>query len=157
MMPGMSDIVTLQRQSVRTWFAWLLPTWFVFGAVLATIWPGHEWQLFAIGALPGVWLSFLIDADGGMSWLLPTLLAGAPLLWLLGHLLDRLETDLTLWFGAALLGSAVAGYVLLQSYSDLDEAVAYHGSFAAFCVCAMQLGGYGATLLLLAIGANRSG
>ena len=159
----MVEIVTLQRAPVRKLFAWLLPLWFVVGVLLAMQWPGRGWKLFSIGALPGVWATFLLGADvpGAtgtvLGWVLPSLVVGAALTWLLGLLLDRLEADVRLWTGALLLGAAVAGYVLLQGYVDLDGAVDHHGSLFAFVICAMQLGSYGATLLLLAIGAGRSG
>lgn len=164
----MVEIVTLQRAPTRKTFVWLSPLWFVVGVLLAVQWHGHGWQLFSIGALPGVWATFLLGAEvpgSGTSgangtvlgWVLPSLLCGAAVMWLLGTLLDRLETDARLWLGALVLGAAVAGYVLLQGYNDLDGAIDHHGSFFAFVVCALQLGSYGATLLLLAIGAGRGG
>ncbi|MFT7535136.1 MAG: hypothetical protein ACI85K_001087 [Hyphomicrobiaceae bacterium] len=153
----MTEIVTIQRRVERSSLAWLLPLWFVIGSVLGVMAPGYGWQLFSIGALPGVWAAFLLGADEGVvEWLLPTLVAGVPIAWFLGRLLDRLGTDLRLWLAAALVVSGVAGYYLLQGYADLDAAFARHGSFWAFFWCSLQLGSYGATLLLLVVGAGSS-
>lgn len=147
----MTALVTLPTKTVRLRFTWLLPAWFAVASVLGTVWPGHGGQLFCIGALAGVWVCYLVDSSGEVaSWLLPTLLGGVPILLLLGLRLDRLRADLRLW-GLLLLGVAgLAVFLLLQQFSELDRAVAYHGSFLSFCVCALQLGSYGATLALLA-------
>lgn len=154
---AMTEIVILPRASARSCLTWVLPLWFAAGSVGGTLWPGHGWQLFAIGALPGVWFAFLVGAgSGAWSWLLPTLLVGVPIVALLGVLLDRLAIDWRLWGIATGAFAAVAGYVLLQSHGDLDVAIAHHGSFAAYFFCALQLGSYGATLLLLAVGAGRA-
>ena len=69
--------------------------------------------------------------------------------------LERLRTDLRLWTAAFAVWTAAAGYVLLQRFPEVGQAIEYHGSFAAFVVCAIQLGSYGATITLLAIGAGR--
>ncbi|HEB51626.1 MAG TPA: hypothetical protein ENI87_00050 [bacterium] len=153
----MTQIVTIERRRQVQVFRWLLPAWFLVGAGLAALWPGHGWQLFSIGALPGVWLSFLLDAgvdDAGWVWLLPALLGGAPLLWFLGGMLDRIGTDVRLWSLAALVSAAGAGFLLLTAHADLDAAFAAHGGLLPFVICALQLGGYGATLLLLVVGAG---
>jgi hypothetical protein len=152
----MTEIVTLTRRGERPCLTWLLPGWFVLGTVLGSLWPGHGWQLFSIGALPGVWVTFLIGGgSGAVTWLVPTLLGGLPIVWLLGRLLDRLSTDWRLWLIVTVVAAAVVGYVLLQRFNDLDVALEHHGSFGAYFVCAMQLGSYAATLLLLALGAGR--
>lgn len=152
----MTAIVTLPRRAVRPRFAWLLPACFAAASALGVLWPGHGGQLFCVGALAGVWVCYLVDCSGDTaSWLFPAWLGGIPILLLLGHLLDRLEADLRLWTALALVVAAIAGYVMLQHFSELDRAVEYHGSFLAFCVCALQLGCYGATLAVLAISAGR--
>ena len=154
----MTEIVTLPRRSARPCFVWLLPAWFAVLTLLALLWPGRGFQLFGLGALPGVWASLLLDAagfgGGAWGWFVPSLLAGVPIVALLGHRLDRLDTEVVPWLGGVLLCGSIAGYLLLQRFSDLDEAVAYHGSLGAFAVCALQLGGYGATLLWLTLGAG---
>lgn len=152
----MTELVTLPRPEAPRRFRWLLPAWFVVGCFAAVLWPGHAFQLFSIGALPGVWASMLLDAGGGaLAWLLPTIAVGAPLLWFVGMLLDRLDTEIRLWLPIALFVAALAGYAILDRYTDLDAAVARHGTFASIAVCALQLGSYGATLVLLALGAGR--
>lgn len=153
----MTAIVTLPQKAVRLRFTWLLPAWFVVACVLGTVWPGRGGQLFCIGALAGVWLCFLVDSSGEVaSWLLPAVLGGAPILALLGRLLDRLQADLRLWSALLLCIAALAGYLLLQQFSELDRAVDHHGSFLSFCICALQLGSYGATVALLATCAGRT-
>lgn len=153
----MTEIVTLQQPAAKPFFAVLLPLVFAIGCGLGAVWPGHGGQLFGIGALVGVWACFLtVGSESPTAWLVLTLLGGLPILWFLGRLLDRLRTDLRLWSIAWLAGTVIAGYLLLQHYADLEVAIDYHGSFAAFCVCAVQLGSYGATLLALVIGAGRS-
>lgn len=155
----MTDIVTIQRRANRAILTWLLPIWFAVGATLGAMAPGHGWQLFSIGTLPGVWAAFLVgagDGDSMLAWLLPTVIVGLPIAWFLGRLLDRVAADWRLWLGATLLAAAVAGYFLLQGYSDLDAAFSRQGSFWAFFVCSLQLGSYGATLLLLMLGAGSS-
>ncbi|MDO8349099.1 MAG: hypothetical protein Q7T30_02605, partial [Planctomycetota bacterium] len=89
------------------------------------------------------------------AWLLPTLLGGVPILLLLGRLLDRLHADVGLWVAAMVLISCLCGYVLMQGHADLEVALEYHGSFFAYVVCAVQLGSYGATLVVLGIEAGR--
>lgn len=153
----MPEIVTIERRVVNATFAWILPVWFVVFSVLGATQPGHGSQLFSIGALPGVWAGFLA-MQGGSVWslLLPTLIAGTPLLWFLGRLLDRLDADLWLWIAALLLGAGATGYFLLQGYADLEAALEHHGGFPGYAYCAMQLGSYAATLLLLVIRAGSS-
>lgn len=142
----MTQLVTIQRRYERPLFRWLLPLWFAVGALLALQWPGDNHRLFSIGALPGVWVAFLASAhDTAMSWLLPTLGGGLPILFGFGYMLDRLGTDARLWFGAMLVAAAASGYFLLSSHDDLLASV----------VCALQLGSYGATLLLFIVGAGR--
>jgi hypothetical protein len=154
----MTAIVSLPPRAVRLRFTWLLPAWFAVASVLGTVWPGHGGQLFYIGALAGVWACFLTSgSDEAASWLVPTLVGGVPILLLLGLLLDRLRSDLRLWSGLALVVAAAAGFVLLQEFSELDRAVEYHGSLWSFGICALQLGSYGATIVLLAISAGRTG
>jgi hypothetical protein len=151
----MTEIVTIERRADRPLFWWLLPLWFTVGALLAAQWPGFGHQLFSIGALPGVWVAFLIGTgDSTTSWLLPTVLAGAPLLAVLGVMLDRVATDVRLWLVAVLLVAAAAGYFLLGAHQDLETGLERHGGFLPFAICALQLGSYGATLLLLVVGAG---
>jgi len=153
----MTAIVTMPPRVVPPRFTWLLPAWFVVASVLGTFWPGHGGQLFCIGALAGVWLCFLVDSSGeASSWLWPALLGGVPILLLLGRLLDRLQADLRLWSFLLLCIAGGAGYLLLQEFSEFDRAVEYHGSFLSFCVCALQLGSYGATVALLATSVSRT-
>lgn len=153
----MTEIVTIQRRVEKSTLTWLLPAWFAVACVFGAMAPGHGWQLFSIGALPGVWAAFLFGAEEGLvGWLVPTLLVGLPIMWLLGRLLDRLGTEWILWLVAAVVVSGAAGYYLLQRHSDLEAAFARHGSFWAFFFCAIQLGSYGATLLLLVVGAGSS-
>ncbi len=153
----MTEIVTLQQPAARPFFAVLLPLVFAIGCGLGVLWPGHSGQLFGIGALAGVWACFLTGgSEDPTAWLVPTLLGGLPILWFLGRLLDRLRTDPWIWSIALAVVTVLAGYLLLQQHADLDVAIDYHGSFTAFCVCAVQLGSYGATLLALVIGAGLS-
>ncbi|MBL8729304.1 MAG: hypothetical protein JNM25_12780 [Planctomycetes bacterium] len=154
---AMTAIVSLPPKAVRLRFTWLLPAWFAVASALGTVWPGRSNQLFCIGALAGVWVCFLADNSGdGAASLLLTLVGGVPILLLLGLLLDRLRSDLRLWSVLVLCVAAASGYVLLQEFSELDRAIDYHGSLLAFCVCALQLGSYGATIVLLAMSAGRS-
>ena len=151
----MTEIIRLPSRP-RARFTWLLPAVFLVGSSLGSVWGGHGGQLFVIGALVGVWACFLLpngaDASG---WLLPTLLGGVPILLLFGWLLDRLRADLWLYAAAGLLVSAVAGYALLQGYGDFGHALDHHGGFLAYLICALQLGSYGATLLVLMVQAGR--
>ncbi|HEX5052762.1 MAG TPA: hypothetical protein VFZ65_13380 [Planctomycetota bacterium] len=154
--PSMTEIVTSPHPAPRR-FVWLLPAVFVLGSGLGALWPGNSGELFCIGSLAGVWACLALGSDSARAtWLLASVIGGVPILWLLGRLLDRLQADPWLWFAASVVGALAAGYVLLQGFPDLDAALAQHGSFLAFAVCAMQLGSYGGTLLLLAIGAGRS-
>lgn len=153
----MTEIVTSPQQAVRRRFTWILPAFFAGATALGAVWPGHSGQLFCVGALVGIWACLLLDASGEPStWLLPTLFGGVPVLLLLGLLLDRLESDLRVWLLALFATALLAGFVLLQGYRDLEQALDYQGSFLAFGVCALQIGAYGATLLLLVLGASRS-
>lgn len=153
----MTALVLPPPKTVRPRFTWLLPGWFVLACVLGTLWPGHGGQLFCIGALAGVWACYVVDAASEpVAWLWPALLGGTPILLLLGRLLDRLHADLRLWFVLVLATALAAGYALLQGFSELDRAIDYHGSLLSFVICALQLGGYGATIALLAIGAGRT-
>ncbi len=90
-----------------------------------------------------------------LGWLLPTLVVGVPLMWFIGQLLDRLHADVRVWSLAAVVGAATAGFLMLPSYTHLDSAFERHGSFWAFMFCSLQLGSYGATLLLLVFSAGR--
>jgi len=65
--------------------------------------------------------------------------------------------ELWLWILAVLLSSGLAGYVLLQGHGDIEAAIAHHGSLLAYLICALQLGGYAATLIVLAVQAGRGG
>jgi len=152
----MTDIVTIDRRSDTARFGYLVPVWFLTGTLLAATAPGHGWQMFAIGAIPGVWAAFLLGASESLvGWLAPTLIVGLPLTWFLGRMLDRLHADLRLWVIAALLVAGASGYLMLQSYAHLDLAFERHGSFLSFLFCSLQLGSYGATLLLLIFSAGR--
>ena len=153
----MTEIVRLPMP-VRLRFVWLLPLWFAIAAAIGSTVAGHGGQLYFIGALVGVWASALIG-DGAESSLalIPTLLGGVPVLALLGWLLDRLGAELWLWLTAAALCAGLAGYLLLQGYSDIESAITHHGSVFAYLVCAMQLGAYGATLIVLVMQAGRGG
>jgi len=153
----MTEIVRLPEPA-RARFAWFLPLVFAAGAALGSLWPGHGGQLFVIGSLAGVWACFLVSSGTDpVGWLLPTLLGGLPVVWLLGRLLDRLRADGRLFAIAMAIVAGLAGYVLLQGYGDLDRALEHHGGIAGYTICAVQLGSYGATLLLLAIEAGRGG
>ena len=152
---GMTEIVTLPRQAVRSRLAWVLPALFAAATTLGALWPGSGGRLFCIGALAGIWACLLVDSTGGPSaWLVPTLLGGVPILFFLGRLLDRLQTDLRVWGIALFVSAALAGFLLMQDHVDLERAIEYHGSFWAYAVCALQLGSYAATLIALVIGAG---
>lgn len=152
----MTEIVTLPTQVAKSRFALLLPLFFAAASGLGAVWPGHSGQLFCIGALAGIWACLLIEPSGEpSSWVWPTLVGGMPILFLLGRVLDRLQSDIRVWAIAAVGVAGAAGFLLLQQFADLDRAVAHHGSFFAFCVCAVQLGGYGATLVALVVGTSR--
>ena len=143
----MTEIVRLPLRTPRH-FTWLLPLLFAPATVLGSLCAGQGGKLFVIGALAGIWACFLVDSGADASaWLLPTLLGGTPVLLLLGWLLDRLRADVALWIAAMLLIACGAGYLLVQG--------AYDGSFLAYAVCALQLGSYGATLVVLGISAGR--
>jgi len=147
----MTEIVRLPERT-HPRFTWLLPLLFAVMTGLAAIWPGHEGHLFFLGSFVGVWACSLYDSGNEVtSWILPTLLGGTPILLLLGWLLDRLRADIGLWVVSMVLISGVAGYVLMQGHGDLEGALDYHGSFLAYAVCSLQLGSYGATLVVLAI------
>lgn len=151
----MIEIVRLPDRS-RARFTWLLPIVFTVGALLGSVWPGQGNQLFVIGAMAGVWACFLLPSGtDAVSWLVPTLLGGLPVLFLFGWLLDRLRADPWLWGVALVVVGGLSGYTLLQGYGDLEAAIEHHGSFLSYCVCALQLGNYGATLLLLVVAAGR--
>lgn len=152
----MTEIVTLPKPPLRLLFSWLLPLTFTVGCGLAAIWPGHGGQLFGIGAFVGVWAYFVFagGSDPSAAWWL-CVLAGAPIVWLLGRLLDRLRTELPVWLCAHVVFTAAAGYLLLQSESELGAAIDRHGSLLAVLLCALQLGGYAATLVALAFGSGR--
>jgi len=151
----MTEIVRLPVRT-RPRFTWLLPLLFAAGSVLGSIWAGHGGKLFFLGALAGIWACSLVDTGtDATAWLLPTLLGGIPILLLLGHLLDRLHADVSLWIAVMAVICCVAGYLLMQGHTDLEGALAYHGSFLAYAVCAVQLGSYGATLVVLGIEAGR--
>jgi hypothetical protein len=153
---AMTEIVTRLRPKTRSLFSWLLPAFYAVGCLLGANWPGHGGQLFALGAIVGVWASFLlVGGSDPWVWLLPTLVAGAPLMWWLGRLLDRLRVDWLVWAIFGTLVTTAAGYLLFDGHAEFEVAVRYHGSFAAFALCALQLGSYGATILSLAIGAGR--
>ncbi len=153
----MIEIVRLP-QPVRPRFLWLLPLWFAVGSVIGSAVAGHNGQLYFIGALAGAWACALFDADITSSLgLLPTLFGGVPLLLLLGWLLDRLGAEVWLWGVAVALTSGLAGYVLIQGHADFDAAIAHHGSIFAYLICALQLGSYGATLIVLFVQAGRGG
>jgi len=150
-----SEIVRLPERT-HPRFVWLLPLVFAVGTVLGSFWPGHDGHLFFLGTLVGVWACSLFDVGNDVSaWILPTLLGGVPILLLLGLLLDRLRADLAPWLAVSLVVGAVAGFVLMQGHGDLDAARAYHGSFLGYAVCALQLGSYGGTLVVLGILALR--
>lgn len=152
----MTEIVALPRPAARRRFAWILPGLFAIASALSASWPGHGGQLFCIGAVPGVWAGLLFDSAGGPSgWLVPTLVAGVPILWLLGWLLDRLQADLRVWLVVGAAATALAGYVLTQGDVDLERAIDHHGSMWAVFFCAMQLGSYTATLVSLATSGGR--
>ncbi|MFK7741212.1 MAG: hypothetical protein AB8H80_12910 [Planctomycetota bacterium] len=147
---AMPDLVVIERRSDSRRFVWLLPVWFLVATLLATQWPGNGWQLFSIGAMPGVWLAILLGAgESALSWLLPTLFAGLPLMWFLGRMLDRLGAEIPGWLVTLIAMSGVAGFLLLQSYPEVDDAFARHGGVMPFAVCALQLGSYAATLVML--------
>lgn len=152
----MTEIVVLPKPPVRPLFAALLPAAFALGCLLGALWPGHGGQLFGIGAFVGVWAPFVLHGVGdasGACWL--CCLAGAPVLWVFGRMLDRLRIELSVWVVAFAVVAAAAGYALLQWDGDLAITLARHGSLWAVVVCAGQLGLYGATLLALAFGAGR--
>jgi hypothetical protein len=149
----MTELVTLTRPATPARFQWLLLAVFAVGCGLGMSWPGHGGQLFGIGAMAGIWAGFVTGAGAApTSWLVPTLIGGLPILWFLGRLLDRLQTDLRLWLLLAAVGAIVAGYLLLQRHADLAGAIEWHGSWLAHGVCAVQLGSYAATLLALMLG-----
>ncbi|MCA8951267.1 MAG: hypothetical protein KDE27_17300 [Planctomycetes bacterium] len=150
----MTEIVRLSAP-VRRRFVWLLPLWFAIGSVLGSMVAGHNGQLFFVGALAGIWASALVEPGEASLGLAQALLGGVPLLALLGWLLDRLRAELWLWGAAAGLTTALAGYFLIQGHADFEAAIAYHGSLFAYLVCALQLGSYGATLIVLVLQAGR--
>lgn len=153
----MTAIVSMPPRAVPLRFTWLLPVWFAAISALGTVWPGRGGELFCIGALAGVWVCYLADSSGeAASWLLPSLIGGVPILVLLGLLLDRLRSDLRVWAVLVPCIAAAAGFALLQGYSELDRAIEHHGSLLSFVICSLQLGGYGATIVLLALSAGRT-
>lgn len=134
----------------------MLPVLFAVASSLAALWPGHGGQLFCIGALPGVWACFLFgSSDDPAAWLVPTLIGGVPILFLLGWLLDRLQVDWRVWGLVWITSSALAGYFLTHGFADADRAVEHHGSVQSLVVCALQLGSYFATLVSLATSGGR--
>ncbi|MBL8749506.1 MAG: hypothetical protein JNK78_10130 [Planctomycetes bacterium] len=153
----MTEIVSLPQPAVKARFAWLLPMLFAAGCGLAAIWPGHAGKLFCIGAIVGIWACLFVDVGPEpVSWLLPTLTGGLPIVAFLGILLDRLQTDVRLFGVVLAIATAAAGYVLLQGFVDIEHAVDHHGSLLPFVVCALQIGIQVATLVALIAGAGRS-
>lgn len=137
-------------------FVWLVPACWIAGCLVGFRHPGDEYALFALGSLAGLWVMLVVGDTGSTATVLaPMLLAGVATMALFGVLLDRLRASWRVWLVALLAVAGAALWLLLHGHADLDAARQKHGSLLAFGICALQLGGYGATLLTLCLAAVR--
>ena len=105
-------------------------------------------MLFALAALPGVWVAFLGNA-GDVHAVAPLIfVAGAAVCTGLGWLLDRVRASVGLWLGVVVVSTVALTALALSQFETYDAAMSKNGSLAAYVFAAACLG----TLLASVLG-----
>jgi hypothetical protein len=102
--------------------------------------PGDEYGLWAIGALPGLWVPLLVHEGSPLSGLWLILAGGIPVMAGMGAILDRLRAP---WLAAYAFWVIVAGCVCaaaIGSFPSWTMAIAKNGSFQAYALSSLNLG-----------------
>lgn len=114
-------------------FRFALPLLWAATSWTAMDYSGDEHGLWYVGSLPGVWVASLAPSGWSVrSLMILAIIAGAPLLALLGWAMDRVRVGCWAWVGLWLaLGTVVTG-TAIRSHPSYARAIAKDGSLQAY-------------------------
>lgn len=142
--------------SRKSFYVWAVPLVWAACSFFGFKYRGDEYGMYAVSAMPGVWLMLLTRYDNIHSPLFPLMivLGGAPIFAGFGAIMDWLRVRkwlaVTLWGIAALvlLTWLIALFTNLEF--DLERAIRKNGSIWAYVFAATSAGLYVSVLLSIA-------
>lgn len=137
----------------RKWFyVWVVPLVWAACSFFGFEYRGDEYGMYAVSAMPGVWLMLLTRYDNIHSPLFPLMivLGGAPILAGFGAIMDWLRVRKWLAAGLWVIAAVTLVYFMLSAYPSLERAIRKNGSIWSYIVAATSAGLYVSVLLSIA-------
>ena len=124
---------------------WLLVTW--------TSWkhPGDEYGLFAVGALPGIWIVAFLKFSHLREVLPAILLVGGATMALAGWLMDRLRIWKLVWLSLLIAGTCLLVLWALSQFPTYNKAISRNGSLTAYIAASLNISSYVAASTLIVL------
>jgi hypothetical protein len=136
--------------SNRWFFLLAVPVGWAAMSLLHFHFPGDEYGLWAVSSMAGTWSLFILPNVGDIHqpWIrLCVAGVGALVMAGTGWVLWRLGVRKRLWVPVWLAASAILLFWALQSYPNLERALAKNGSWTAYILSSLLLGMYAATVI----------
>lgn len=141
-----------QPRSRRPFYVVLVPVLWVSGVWIGFQFPGDEYALWVISALPGAWIGFVLTDVGDLGAFLPkVLLAGGLILVGVGWVMDRLRVPFRPWALGVLLGTVGLCFQTIGEFPSYARAISKNGSLAAYVLFGWNLSVVLASVIGIAI------
>jgi len=142
----------LAGSKMRHFLVWMAPLLYAACAYGSYRYPGDEYGMFLVSALPALWLTPFIQIGhlDDVVWLL--IAGGAVPLTGLGFALDRLKVPRRAWAFCYVATTACLLPWGLSQYESLERAISKNGSIQAYFYSGANLALYLSLLVFLAIG-----
>jgi hypothetical protein len=128
----------------RIIFIWLVPLMWAVGSLLQRRAAGDENAFYVASSLPGIWLGILgsMGARSVSKEMLAILvvLAGAPIMAMLGWAMDYLQVRKRVWAVVYIVGAIGILALTLSGYDSIQHAINKNGSLQAYVLLALNLG-----------------
>lgn len=124
----------------RHLFLVLIP--FLSAAITAVSfrYPGDEYGLWGVGALPGLWLTLFVG-DGSPGWGFGVALAGGiTAMAMLGAVLDKLRAPWVPWYALWVVAAGLLCATMLAPYPSWARAMSKNGSFQDYALSSLNMG-----------------
>jgi len=125
-------------------YLWLIPLVWAIGTTAQHRFPGDENALYILSAIPGFWVApiFMLAHISKEAIPLGVVLAGLPVVVLVGWMLERLGVPKLLWVFLFVSLSVAICHLTVTSYPSIERAIGANGSLWAYRLLGVNLGLY---------------
>ena len=124
----------------RHLFAVAIPALWSTTMAVAFRYPGDEYALWAVGALPGLWLPILVGEGNLTRCLAFTLSAGVVVTAGFGAVRDRVRVRWLHWYALWVIAAGAICAWQIASFPSWARAMSKNGSFQAYALFSLNAG-----------------